>query len=85
MCMNKFTDATRTSIAKNVNINILVCERVGSAQSTWCGYDVPGTNLLHDLKGAMPLDRSEDTSVHVSTCTSYYFNALTPFVWKLWR
>jgi len=23
-------------------------------------------------------------SVHVSTCTSYYLNALTPVVWKLW-
>jgi hypothetical protein len=24
-------------------------------------------------------------SVHVSTCTSYDFNTLTPVVWKLWR
>jgi len=33
----------------------------------------------------MQLDRSKDMSVHVSTCTSYDFNALTPVVWKLWR
>jgi len=30
-------------------------------------------------------DRSKDVSVHVSACTSYDFNALTPVVWKLWR
>jgi len=23
--------------------------------------------------------------VHVSACTSYYFNAITTIVWKLWR
>jgi hypothetical protein len=33
----------------------------------------------------MRLDRSKDISVHVSTCTSYDFNALTPVVWQLWR
>jgi len=26
-----------------------------------------------------------DMSVHVSTCTSYNFSALTPIVWKLWH
>jgi hypothetical protein len=50
-----------------------------------CAYDVPGMILLHDLKGTMRLDRSKDMSVHVSTCTSYDFNTLTPVVWKLWR
>jgi len=33
----------------------------------------------------MRLDYSKDMSVHVLTCTSYDFNALTPDVWKLWR
>jgi len=28
--------------------------------------------------------RSEDMFVHVSTCTTYDFDALTPVVWKLW-
>jgi hypothetical protein len=40
-------------------------------EHTWCGYEVPGTILLRDSKGAMRLDRSKDTSVHVSTCTNY--------------
>jgi len=33
----------------------------------------------------MRFDRSKDVSAHVSTCTSYDFNELTPDVWKLWR
>jgi hypothetical protein len=33
--------------------------------------------LLHNFKGAMSLDHSKDTSVHVSTCTSYDFNELS--------
>jgi len=41
--------------------------------------------LLLGLKGAMRLDRSKDMSLHVSTCTSYDFNALKPVVWKMWR
>jgi len=41
--------------------------------------------LLHDLKGAMRLHRSIDMSVHVSICTTYDFNSLTPVVWKLWH
>jgi hypothetical protein len=41
--------------------------------------------LVHSLKEAMQLDSSEDMSVYVSPYTSYYFNALTPVVWKLWR
>jgi len=48
-------------------------------------HEVPEMILLRDLKGAMRLDLSEDMSVHVSTCTSYDFSALTPVVWKLWR
>jgi hypothetical protein len=36
--------------------------------------------LLHDLKGATCLDRSKDMSVHVSTCTNYSINVLTPVV-----
>jgi hypothetical protein len=43
-------------------------------------YEVPGMTLLRDLKGSMLLDRSKDISVHVSTCTSYDFNALMPVV-----
>jgi hypothetical protein len=50
-----------------------------------CGCEVTGMILLSDLKGAMRLDRSKDMSMHVSTCTSYDFNALTPVVWKLRR
>jgi len=41
--------------------------------------------LLHDLKGAMRLHRSKDMSVHVSICTTYDFNSLTPVVLKLWH
>jgi hypothetical protein len=48
-------------------------------------YYVPGINLLRDLQEAMRLEPSVDMSVHVSTCTNYDFNALTPVVWKLWR
>jgi hypothetical protein len=29
--------------------------------------------------------RLKDMSVHVSTCTTYDFNALMPVVWKVWR
>jgi hypothetical protein len=32
----------------------------------WCGYEVTGVILLHDLKGVMQLDRSKDVSLHVS-------------------
>jgi len=56
-----------------------------SGYCIWCGYEVPGTILLHNLKGAMQLDRTKDMSLHVSTCTSYYFNTLMPVVCKLWR
>jgi hypothetical protein len=41
--------------------------------------------LLRDLQGAVRLDRSKDLSMHVPTCTSYDFNALTPVVQKLRR
>jgi hypothetical protein len=54
--------------------------------SAWCGYEVPGMILLLcDLKETVRLDRSKSTSVHVSICTSFDLNALTPVVWKLWR
>jgi hypothetical protein len=49
-----------------------------------CGYEVPGTNLLYNLKYVMLLDRSKDLSVYVLTCTSYDFNMLTLVLWKLW-
>jgi hypothetical protein len=52
---------------------------------TWCGYEVPGIILLHNLKGALLLDCSKDISVHVSACTSYDFSALMPVVWHLWH
>jgi len=29
-------------------------------------------------------DLTEDTPVHISTCTSYDFNALMPSMWNLW-
>jgi hypothetical protein len=41
--------------------------------------------LLLDLQGAMRLDRSKDTSVHVSTCATYDLNSITPAVSNLWR
>jgi len=50
-----------------------------------CGYEVPGMILLFHLKGAMWRDRSEDTNVHVSTCTSCNLKAWTPVVWELCR
>jgi hypothetical protein len=40
-----------------------------------CGYEVPGIVLLRDFTGSMRFDRSKDMSVHVTTCTSYDFNA----------
>jgi hypothetical protein len=43
---------------------------------TRCGYEGPGTILLHDLQ----VDHSKDMSVYVSTCTSYDFNPSTPFL-----
>jgi len=49
----------------------------------WSGREVVGMTLLRDLKGAMRLHHSKDMSVHVSTCTSYDFNTLTPVVSKL--
>jgi len=52
---------------------------------TWCGYKVPVIVLLRHLKGAMWLYPNKDTPVHVSTCTNYDFNVLTPIMWKLWR
>jgi hypothetical protein len=36
--------------------------------------------LLRNLEGALQLDRDKDMSVHVSTCTGYDLNALTPAV-----
>jgi len=54
-------------------------------ECTHCGYEVPIMILLRDLKGTVRLDRSKYISVHVSTCTKYDFNTLTPVVWKLWR
>jgi hypothetical protein len=65
------------------NVTLLTSRHTQSC--TWCGYEVPGMILLRDFKAAMPLDRIKDMSVHVSTCISYDFNALTPVVWKLWR
>jgi hypothetical protein len=50
-----------------------------------CGYEVPSMILLCNLKVAMQLYRRKDVSVHVSTCTSYDFNALTPVLWEMWR
>jgi 7-cyano-7-deazaguanine synthase in queuosine biosynthesis len=52
-----------------IQLNILK-EYIG----TWCDYEVAGMILLRDLKEAMLLDRSKDTSAHASTCTSCYFN-----------
>jgi hypothetical protein len=40
----------------------------------WCGYEVPGMILVHDLKGAMGLVCSKEMSMHVSTCISYDIN-----------
>jgi hypothetical protein len=52
---------------------------------TLYGYEVPGMTLLRHVEGAKRLDHSKDMSAHVSTCSSYDFNALMPVVWKLWR
>jgi hypothetical protein len=57
---------------------------VNTTLNTQCSYEVPGLILLCYLKGAIRLDRNKNMSVHVSTCTSYSFNALTPIVGKLW-
>jgi len=34
----------------------------------WCGCEVSGVILLHDLKRLIRLDRSKDMPAHVSTC-----------------
>jgi hypothetical protein len=63
-----------------------VSRRLKKKKKTQCGYEFPGTMLLHVLKGTTGLDhRSRDTSLHVSTCTNYDFKALTKVIWKLWR
>jgi hypothetical protein len=50
----------------------------------WRGYEVSGMILLFNLQVAMQLGCCKDMSVHVSTSTSYNFNASMPGVWKLW-
>jgi hypothetical protein len=47
----------------------------------WCDYEVPEMILLSSLKGAMQLDCNKNMTLHVSTFTSYNFNALMPDVW----
>jgi hypothetical protein len=49
-----------------------------------CAYEVPGKISLCNLKGTMQHDCSKDMAVHVSSCSSYDFNALKPVVWKMW-
>jgi len=56
-----------------------------TVSNTRCDREVVRMILLLSLEGAVQIDRSKGTSVHVSTCTSHNFNALTPVVWKLWR
>jgi len=51
---------------------------------TWCSCEVLRMILLCYLNGAIHLVCSRDTSVHVSTCTSYNFSALAPVISKLW-
>jgi len=41
--------------------------------------------ILHDLKGAMRLDRSKNMFVYVSTYISYDFNALISVMWQFYR
>jgi hypothetical protein len=66
-------------------MNILISDAVGRGNNgkKRCSYDVPRMILLCNVKEAMRLDHSKDMFVHVSTCTSYDFNALTPVVWKV--
>jgi len=63
-------------------VNMYICAH---AHTRACAhvYEVPGMILLRDLEGSVRLNCSKDMSVHVSTFTSYDFNALTPVVWKL--
>jgi len=46
------------------------------------GYEVLGMILLRNLEEAVPFCPSKDMFVHVSTCTRYDINALTPVVCK---
>jgi hypothetical protein len=66
-------------------ITLYVYTYIYTCIHTWCGYEVPRMILLRDLEGAMRINRSKSMSLHVSTCTPYDFNALTPVMWKLWR
>jgi hypothetical protein len=59
---------------------LIKCSNCTKWAHAWCGCEVYRIILLRDLKGAMRLDRSKDMSVHVSTCTSYDSNTLTPVV-----
>jgi len=68
-------------LSKCMCVYVCVCVCV----CVWHGYDVHGIILFRDLKRAKRLDRNINTSVHVSTCTRYDFNALTSIMWKLWR
>jgi len=47
-------------------------------------YEISRMILLCDFKGAMQRDHNKDMSVHVSTCTSYNWNALMPVLWRMW-
>jgi hypothetical protein len=47
---------------------------------TWCGCEVPGMILLHDLKGDVRRYHSKDIPAPASACTSYDFMTLMTVV-----
>jgi hypothetical protein len=42
----------------------------------WCGYEVYGVILLHDLKGNMRLNNSRDMYVHLFTLDQLRFQCI---------
>jgi len=76
-----------SSILTGLNMAIVRTSKAGTALVpfivglwnfvyTWCGCEVPGMILLHNLKGAMRLDRSKDMSVHVFNLRPLWFHRI---------
>jgi len=45
-------------------------------KAVWCGYEVPGINLLCDLMRAMWLDCNKDTSMHIFSLHHVQFQCI---------
>jgi len=70
---------------KSPGTDKIPAELIQTRDNKLYGYEVPGTILLRDLKGAMRLHRNRNMTMHITFCNTYDLNALTPVVWDLWR